>query len=234
MRGDAGRKGDSAAAGDVVVADGVGVHDVRVDVGRRQAERFGKLHGDAGSRTTDVGRAEGQRHAAVCVDGRKRGTLQAAVEPKAGRDPSTYLAAELRLRQRCGVVLALLQEVDRLPHADAWEDRAIDSASSLLRGVLRTEFQRIEFQLLTEFVDDRLDGERSVGRAGSSIGVRARLVDADVVAINAAVRHVVAGEGTHRRHADRRTGKRPRIERHVSRCRRDFAVAVDAHLDLHI
>ncbi len=74
-------KGDAAAAGDVGVAHAVGVGHVRLDLFGRDAQRLGQLHGDAGARAADVGRAFDQADRAVGIDVGRGARLQPDVEP---------------------------------------------------------------------------------------------------------------------------------------------------------
>ena len=65
MHGHAGGVGDAAAAGDVVVADAVGVDDLRLHLLERDAQRLGELHRERRARAADVGVALDQVHGAV-------------------------------------------------------------------------------------------------------------------------------------------------------------------------
>ena len=61
-------KVDAAAAGHVGVADHIGVGDHGLHVLGANAQRLGQLHGDAGARAADVGRALDEADRAVRVD----------------------------------------------------------------------------------------------------------------------------------------------------------------------
>ena len=91
---------------------------------------------------------------------------------------------------------------DRLDEADLRIDGAIDAADPFFGGVSTAELERIEIELLADFVNDGLHCERGIRGPGSAIRRGLRLVDADVVTIDAAVGDVVAGENAHRAGAD--------------------------------
>src|SRR5206468_2007461 len=108
-------------------------------------------HGNAGPRAADVGRALDQADAAVMVDAGGAARLEAAVEPEAGRDPTAAVgAAELRL-----VMRMVSRRLGRLDHADLGVDRSIGAARAFMGRVLDAEIERVDLQLLADFIDHR-------------------------------------------------------------------------------
>src|SRR5207248_1420768 len=93
VSGPAGGEGDPAAAGNVRVADPLGVADHRAHVLRPDAQRLSQLHGDGSARPADIGRALNQADGAVAVDAGRGARLQAAVEPEARGDATAAVGA---------------------------------------------------------------------------------------------------------------------------------------------
>src|SRR5262249_46846582 len=151
--------GDAAAAGDVGVADRVGVGDDRADVLGADAQRLGELHGDGGACAADVGGAFDQADGAVRVDAGGGAGLQADVEPEAGGDAAAAVGAS----ERRGVVRVPLRRLRGLDHADSRVDRPVGAARALTGAVSDAEVQRVNLQPLADLVHDRLGGERGVG-----------------------------------------------------------------------
>src|SRR5690606_27249118 len=131
-----------------------------------------------------------------------------SIEPEPARDAaaagkllSVALARGTASRRgrldRRVVVIAVFDRLDGFHHADAVVLNSVDPAGPFLRGVAKTEIGRVDAQFLAQFFEDRLDGKGGLRRSGSAVGVRPRLVDADVVAFDTSVGDVVAGEDAH-------------------------------------
>ena len=67
-------------------------------------------------------------------------------------------------------VVAVPGGLQAFDEADAGIDRPVDAAGPLLRRVLEAELERVDAQLLGQFVDDLLAGEGRVGRARRAVG----------------------------------------------------------------
>ena len=144
----------------------------------RDAQRLGQLHGDAGARAADVGRAFDQRHGAVVVDAGRAARCAADVEPEAAGDAAAAVLARPAATSSGRCSCAASRHFDE---ADARIDGAVDAARPLLGGVLQPELDRVDAELLGQLVDDLLAGERRLRRAGRAVGLRLGLVVADVV-----------------------------------------------------
>ena len=228
--GPAASEGGAAAAGDLRVADRVGVDHVRMHVLGGDAERLGELHRKRGASAADVGRAEHQRNGAVAVDLRVGGGLEADVEPEAlGHAASAIGSFQLRLPVR-----RFLRGGHALDVADHAVGETVGALRALFAGVLEAHLERVDAQLFGELVQHRLGSELRLRRAGRAVGGGLRLVDDHVVAVDQLVGNVVGSQRAHRARADRRAGVGARLKCQVHIGRRDRAVALRAHADAHV
>ena len=151
-----GGEGHAAAAGHVGIADAIGVGHARLHVFGRDAQGLGQLHGHRRPRASDIGRALDQAHRAIGIYVRRGARLEPDVEPIAAGDP----AATMLAHQRRVPVWTGLRRLERLDEPDARVDRPVDAARPLLDGVLQPKLDRIDSQLLGQFVDHRFAGKR--------------------------------------------------------------------------
>jgi hypothetical protein len=96
----------------------------------------------------------------------------------------------------------LLRRFGGFDHADARKDRAIGTARPLAGTVLDAKIERVDLELLANFIDDGFRRHRRVGGAGSAVGACRGLVHDHIVAVDHDVRDVVAGEDAHGARAD--------------------------------
>ncbi len=227
MDGIAGAEGGAAAAGDVVVADRVGADDLRMHILGGDAQRLGQLHGDGGAAAADVGRAFDQADGAVGVDAGRDARLAAPVEPEAGGHAAPAVGAF----QRRAVVRVILDGLQRLDIADQRQGRAVGTPVALLDRVDQAEVDRVDAQLLGQFVDHRLGRKGGVGAARRAVGRRLGLVDEHVVAVDLHVVELVRGQDHAGAGADRRAGEGAGLVDQLGLGCRDRAVLLGADLD---
>ena len=151
----------------------------------------------------------------------------ASVDPPPDRDAATRVGA----LQRSVVVRVRLHRVDYLDETDGREDGAVDTPRSLFRCVHQPKFERVDADLLGQFVDHRLGGELGIGRAGRAVGVRGRLVDEDAETLDVAVFEVVGSEHAHAARPDHRAGVRAGLVGEHRLGGSEFALLRRAHLD---
>ena len=108
-------------------------------------------------------------------------------------------------------MIAVLGRFQRFDETDPRIDRPIDAAASLLHRVLQAELERVDIQLLGQFVDHRLAGESRLRGARRAIGRGLRLVQHDVVTVDACIGELIATEDAHAARTDHATGIRAGI-----------------------
>ena len=129
---------------------------------------------------------------------------------------------------------ALLRGLHAFDVADHAVGVAVGAARALLGRVLQPQFERVDVELLGQFVDHGLGGELGLRRAGRAVGGRLGLVDHHVVAVDGLVGNVVRGERAHRAGADGRAGVGAGLEGEVDLGGGQRAVPLRAHLDAHV
>ena len=105
-----------------------------------------------------------------------------------------------------GVIPHRLQNLDA---TDAAVLGTIGPAGSFSSGVAEPEFDRVQRELLRDFVHHGFGCKCGVGRAGRPIRRRARLVYHHVVAVDLNVGNIVSREDAHRTRPHHRTGIGP-------------------------
>ena len=220
-------EGGAAAAGEEVEAERARVADDRAHLVVGDAELVGGDHGERGAQAADIRRARHQRHRAVLVHREGDARLAADVEPEARGD-----APALPLVERRGVVIRLLDGVERFGEADGPELRAVGGLGALPRRVLEPQLHRIDLELLRDLVHHALDGELGDRRAGRPVGGDLRPVRDHVVADDLDVLDVVRRVRAH--HAGLHGGAREgaRLVLQLGEARDELAVLRRAHLDL--
>ena len=117
---------------------------------------------------------------------------------------------------------------------DAAELRAIHAARALLGAVLHAEFDRIDPEPSSDFVDDLLRGKGGLGRARSTVRGAAGLVDHNVVAIDRDVSAVVGGEDAHPARCHIGAGIGAGLVRQAGLERLQLTVGARPDLDAHV
>ena len=200
---------------------------------RFQPQHLRGDHRARGACAADVGRAGHHVGGAIGVDCDGGAGLKTRVEPEAGGQPAAH-AAPFELRQRRFVVVGGDRGVQRLQITDLSELRTRGLSGAFLGAIDAPELERVDAQLLRQFVDDGLGAHSRVGRARSAVGRGLRLVDQHVVAVDPQILDVVRRNHRHAARADRRAGKAAGFVRHPDFGRGDLAVLVRAHLHLDV
>ncbi len=195
----AGRERDATAAGQERKTDRAGVGDDRTDLFDRYAEDLGRHHRHRGARAADVRVADRDDRSAVLVDVAGRTRLAADVEPEARRDAAALVGPELFLQ-----VWMVLGRFDRRGIADILPGRAVQCLDAVLGRILFAQCQRVDAELVGQFIEAALDPVGRVRRAGSAIGGDLRAIADDIVAGDLGVWDVVHRKGAHAARPDRR------------------------------
>ena len=167
-----------------------------------------------------------QRDRAVDVDVERDAGLAAEVEPEARGDAAPLIGAERRLVMR--MVLHRFQGGDQ---ADGPVCGTIGRLRAFLGRILQAELQGVHAELMGQLVDHAFDAESRDRCAGRAIGGLLRSVDDDIPADRLHILQIVAGEGRHRRHIDRRAGEGAALKLELAFGSRDAARLGAAHLD---
>ena len=232
MRGPTGLERDSAAACDRGVADGVGIADGRVDVLDRYSEHLGELLRDRRARAADVHRPLDEADGAV-VQHVGDNACHAGVVAAEAHAPAAASHLALGLLKRRGHVVVLPDGMHDLFGAYAPVHHAVGAAVALSRYVEKAKLNRVNVERVGDLIHQGLGAVHHDRRTGSAIGLSARLVGDDVVAVDSYVVDQVWGEDRRRGPCQRRSGERPGFESHPAvRCG-DLALVRDTHLHPH-
>ena len=155
-----------------------------------------------------------------------------SVEPRAGGDPPTRKATGSgRFWHRGGQVGVFLGCLQNFDHADAPVGRAGDLATAFLTGVLETEFDGVDFQLLAKLVDGLLGGEGGGWRTGSAVGCGLGNVGNHVISLYESVGDIVGTEHGAATAGNRRTRERAGLVDKGGGGGGEAPVSSAAHLD---
>src|SRR5438477_3475861 len=172
------------------------VPDLDTDAIRRDAERLGGDHGQAGGRPADVRRSDRDRHRSVHLDAASRGRRRAGAAPGAKRHPHRLALGQRRRVD--GMAAGLLEDLDR---RNARPRLAVRREVALAGHVAKAQLDGIHAELCGQLVHCGLQGEVRLRRAGGAVRVDRGLVRRDLQSAQVEVRDPVGAAEEARRQA---------------------------------